>query len=276
MVNKRQYFELLEKHEKLKAAYRKMNADFEEQKVKTNNARRHSENLSEKLRKMEDEHYEFLTGFDKLLTERDEFLDENEKLRSSVKSLKKGNYALKEFSGKEHSYWHLGPEMAWRRNPKIGEIEKYETPRRFEEYRVTGLGFDGDFNMCWFKHTIGKNRHGEDEYQRYKIPCSLYTLLGGIAFKNQVGRTYYDGFGRFNTKSDLVEHLSSKNEKITGKYADNIIQFILDHQETGFSFKEFEISCGFKNRESARLYLNKLIKLGLIRKVAKGEYRFVS
>jgi hypothetical protein len=166
--------------------------------------------------------------------------------------------------------------MAWRRNPKIGEIEKYEIPRRFEEYRVTGLNFDGDFNMCWFKELKGKNSYGKEKYESYKIPCSLYTLLGGIAFKNQVGRTYYDDFGRFNTVSDLLEYISSKNEKLKGKYADKVLHFVFDHQETGFSFYEFEISCGFKNRESSRLYLNKLIKLGLIRKIAKGEYRFVS
>jgi len=266
----------LKKYEELKEAYRKKDIDFEDLKVKTNDARRHSENLSEKLRKMKDEYNEFLTGFDKLLTERDELLDENEKLRSSVKSLKKGNYALKEFFGKEHSNWHLGPEMAWRHNPKIGEIEKYETPRRFEEYRVTGLDFDGDFNMCWFKELKGKNGCGGYNYTSYKIPCSLYTLLGGIAFKNQVGRTYYGDFGRFNTVSDILEYISSKNEKFKGKYADKVLHFVLDHQETGFSFYEFEISCGFKNRESSRLYLNKLIKLGLIRKIAKGEYRFVS
>jgi hypothetical protein len=141
---------------------------------------------------------------------------------------------------------------------------------------VIDLYFDDDLEMCWFKHFNGKNNYGEDEYKYYEIPCSLYTLLGGIAFKNQVGRTYYDEFGRFNTLNDLKMYIASKNEKITGKYADKVLHFVLDHQEIDFSFNDFKVYCKFKNRESCRQYLNKLIKLELVRKTAKGEYRFVS
>jgi len=272
----KQYLELLENFEALVEAYKKLKSDFEDQKVKADDARKYSDDLSEKLEEIKEEYYNFLTGYDELQTENDEFLDENKTLKDNIESLEKTNLALKDFFGKEHLYWHLGPEIAWRRNLENNKNEKYTIPKSFNEWYVEDFNFDNDFNMCWFKYPNGEDYHGKDKYETYKIPCSLYTLIGGKVFKNQVGKTYYNDIGRFNTLNDLKKYVSSKNEEFTGKYTEKTLNFILDHQYTEFTFKDFKDECKFNNRESCRQYLNKLIKLELIQKISKNEYRFVN
>jgi hypothetical protein len=184
--------------------------------------------------------------------------------------LKKAVFALKEFLGKKHSYWHIGPEMAWRINKVTGKKERYDIPKDFNEWNVKELYFDENLNMCRFKHP-------NDGYLTdFNIPISLYTRIGGKAFVDQTGRTYFYDYGLFKNKSDIKMYIISKKGSINGKYWDKVLSFILDHQGKKFSTKEFLDFCKFANRESCRKHLNELIDWDIIQKVSTGLFESVS
>ena len=127
--------------------------------------------------------------------------------------------------------------------------------------------------MCTFKYPKG---NGSNNYKEYNTPITLYGRIGGKAFLNQKGRTFFYDFGKFKNLEDLEIYIISKDGSIHGKYWKKVLPFILNHQEKRFSTKEFFEYCKFYNRESCRQHLNKLIGWKILQKVSKGIFEYYS
>jgi len=266
-----EYKELLAKYNANKIEHDVTITELEEKKQNekrflryTNQLKKENDDITGKYNKMGDDCYDLLKwneASDKLIKE----------LRKIVDESKKAVFAIKELLGKAHSDWRLGPEMAWRFNKETGKMERYDIPKKFDEWDAEKLYFDDDFTMCTFKYP-NNNGYLVD----YKIPISLYTRIGGKAFINQTGRTFFYDFGLFKNRIDLKSYIISKGGSLNGKYWNKVLSFILDHQEIRFSTKEFLDYCKFANRESCRQHLNKLIKWEIIQKVSMGLFESVS
>lgn len=189
--------------------------------------------------------------------------------KKEIEKLTKTEFVHKEILRKEHSDWHIESGLAWRINPITLKPEKYIVPKNFNPDYIKDFDFDYDMQMCTFKHP-----DDDDEYRDYNIPCSLYSSLGGKIFLNNTGKANSLNLTQFKTIEDIDKYIFSKGESIRGIYREKVLQFILEYKNKGFTLKEFNDFCGFKNRESSRQYLKKLITLNIIRRVSQGLYEF--
>jgi len=227
---------------------------------------------------LEKEKNDFIVKYNNLDNDCNDLLDWNEaceeeyiKFKKEADKSKKAEFAYKELLGLEYSDWCLGPGMAWRINKETGKLEKYKTPKKFDESEVEELVPDDDLIMCTFKYP-----NESYVFEDYKMYISLYERIGGKAFINIKRRTFYSNSGRFEKEEDMVLYIKSLGGKPVGKYWNKVLSFILDHQDKRFSTKDFYDFCKFSNRESCRLHLNKLIKWKIIHRVSTGLFEYVS
>lgn len=179
-------------------------------------------------------------------------------------------FALKEMLGHENLDWHIERNMAWRWGLDKLKPEKYEIPINFDVGRVKFIDFDDSFQMVSFNH---EDDFGEDKF--YKIPISLYEILGGKLFKGVKEKKMALHITKVIPIDEIKKILISTGWNLRGKYIGKMLIFIKDYFGKTFLTKDFNDFCGFENRETRSQYLKKLIISGLVKKVKNGVYEVI-
>ena len=175
-----------------------------------------------------------------------------------------------EILGQKHSDWHIERNKAWRYNKDNSKIEKYEIPIKFDIEKVKIIDFDDNLKMITYTH--------DDDFggfKEYKNPISLYKTLGGKLFNNKKENKKMDHNNKDLINDEIKKILISKRWNLRGKYIEKIIDFMREYWLKRFVTKDINDYCEFKNRETRRQYIKKLINSGLVRKVKNGVYEFI-
>ena len=104
------------------------------------------------------------------------------------------------------------------------------------------------------------------------------TTLGieiGINMGDLIGNIDINNINQINSEKDLIKYLRKFNINKENEYWKSVVGFIIYYRGAKFKTKQFEKECKFRNRESARKIINKLIKIDLIKRVKKGLYKIL-
>jgi hypothetical protein len=207
--------------------------------------------------------YEELQEKNLILKDKNEFI---EKIQSEYKELKNQIQILNEIDRKHLSNWHINIDIAWRINELTYKQEIYKIPKNFDINKVYDVTPSDDLKWVSFRYEDDKNK-------LYKIPRSLGEDLKIIDPINKWKNQDKIDIKKIHNKKDIRYYIESRESNTKTEYWNSIIDFLSWYRGIKFKKSKFIKECKIRNLESARNYLNKLIKIGLIERVIKGEYK---
>jgi hypothetical protein len=169
------------------------------------------------------------------------------------------------------SKWNIFGDRIIRFNPIKEKIERYDIPypNDFDEAEIIDFEIFDDFTWCSFKY---KEDLGSSKTTFFEMPSTAAQEIG-ISIEKLFGNKGISNIKQINSEKDLIKYLKKNNINIETNYWKSVIDFIIFYRKAEFETSEFINDCKFGNKESARIYLNKLINIGLIKRVKKGVYK---
>lgn len=184
-------------------------------------------------------------------------------LKPEVEKLKNEKQQLKVLCGKADSGWIYELNWIYRYTPDTGEPIGHDCPKNFNYSRLTGIRYylkDG-VEWCTFRY---KN-YGRTISDDYTMPKDAFLWLKG-GLPEQKKKSKEIDIHDLENEEDIKNYYLHKGGTLRGKYPIKVIKFLNKTKGDTFDIHEFNQYCGFKdNRESRRLYKNKLIEWGLIK-----------
>jgi len=207
--------------------------------------------------------YEELQEKDSIIRDKEEKI---EKIQSENNEIKEKNQILEELHGNSTPNWQVNIDIAWIINPLTKKQEKYKIPKNIKIDKVENLDLSDD--LKWVSFTYDDEKYKNKEFN---IPRSLGEQLKIISPLNNKNQDKID-INEIKDIEDIENILEEKGIKTKLEYWQSSIEYLIFCRGAKFKTIEFQNACKFKNRESARKYLNRLIEIGLIKRVGKGVY----
>ena len=199
-----------------------------------------------------------------IIRDKEEIIEE---LQSNFNKLKEKNQILEELHGKFTSKWNINIDIAWRINLLTNEQEQYSIPKNINIDKVQDVILSDDLKWVSFKYDDEKYKNKD-----FKIPRSLGEQLKIISTLNNNKNQDKIDINEIKDIEDIKNILELKGINTTLEYWQSSIDYLIFCRGAKFNTMEFTKAGKFKNRESARKYINKLIEIGLIKRVGKGVY----
>ncbi len=207
--------------------------------------------------------YEELQEEDSIIRDKEEKI---EKIQSENNEIKEKNQILEELHGNSTPNWQVNIDIAWIINPLTKKQEKYKIPKNIKIDKVENLDLSDD--LKWVSFTYDDEKYKNKEFN---IPRSLGEQLKIITPLNNKNQDKID-INEIKDIEDIKNILDSRGINTNLEYWQSSIEYLIYCRGAKFRTIEFQKACKFKNRESARKYLNRLIETGLIKRVGKGVY----
>lgn len=205
------------------------------------------------------------------LEEKDLIIKENkkkiEKIQSENYELKEKNQIFEEIYEKTKSIWHVNIDNAWRINQVTNKQDQHKIPKNFKIKQVYDLELSDDLKEVSFKYEGDRIRG-----TIHRIPRSLGEHLDIVdPIENKDNQKKID-ITKIKDDKFIRNYLKSRGINANIGYWNPSIDFLIFYRGKKIKTSEFMNRCKFRNRESARKYLKKFIKFGLIKRVEKGVY----
>lgn len=192
-----------------------------------------------------------------------------DKLDSELKNLKWKNFELMGLLNKKNPNWQKIGNRVLRINPITGKPEKYDVPDDFRESDIKKFNISEDKTCITFEYQENPN---SSNMKKFEIPTTAGKKIGISNLDELIGKTDIDHINQINSEKDLIKYLKKNDINTNNKNWELVIIFIIIKRDNKFRFEDFEKNCKFGNRETARLYINKLIEIELIKRFKKGVY----
>jgi hypothetical protein len=214
---------------------------------------------------------------EKLYNKNKILIEENSKLKTDIKNQKAKNIKIESerydlyLSYKElkrqiyniDNDWHIFNNKAWLKDKKTGEILKIIVPKIIKEDKIEDFDFNEDFTMCTIRY----------EGKKYYIPPSLLEKKYNFNIINNKNKIFEPS--KIESTDDVKKIIKNNGFNSEEGYWKSVIDFIIFNRGMIFTTKEFIDRAKIRNRESARIYINYLIDLKLIKKIRKGNYKIL-
>ena len=192
---------------------------------------------------------------------------ESKIIKTEIIKYKERNQILEELYGKSTPIWQVNIDIAWRINPITKEQETFKIPKNININKIENVILSDDLKWVSFRYDDEKYKNKE-----FKIRRSLGEQLKIITpLKNLKNKDEFD-LENINDIKDIKDYLESRGINANDEYWKETIDALIWYRGNKFTTSDFIKDCKFRNRETARQYLNKFIKFGLITRVEKGVY----
>jgi len=163
--------------------------------------------------------------------------------------------------------WNKNIDNALRINPKTKKPELYKIPKNLKIEKVEEVWPSDDLKWVSFKYDDEKYENKE-----FKIPWSLAEQLKIVKpLRNLKNQNEID-IQNIENIDDIKNYLELRGIDTNQDYWKESIDFLIWFRGNKFKTADFYKDCKFRNSETARLYINKLIEVGLIKRFKKGLY----
>lgn len=190
-------------------------------------------------------------------------------LESELEDMNIKNFEAMELLGKTDSNWTIIGNRIIRINPLTKKPEKYDIPFDFDESNINKFEISDDLTWITFEYEENSNSY---KMEKYEMPTTAGKKIGIKKIDELIGNNDINDINQIKSEEDLINYLKKTNININNKNWELAIVFLSIRRGHGFRFEEFEKNCKFGNRESARICINRLIEVGLIKRIRKGAY----
>ena len=193
-------------------------------------------------------------------------------LESELADMMCKNYEILGLLKKVNSNWQIIGNRVIRFNPMTGKPDKYDFPDDFDDSNIKKFEISDDKTRITFEYQENSN---SSKMKKYEMPTTAGIKIGIKELDELIGNYDINDINQINSEKDFKIYLKKNDIDINNKNWELAIIFLTSRRGGKFRFDEFEKNCKFRNRETPRIYLNKLIEIVLVERIKKGVYRIL-